>query len=70
MRSADHATPPVNLHTDAQLDRWPMRPVVAISGLRNVAEYDDPDLVYDQNVDPASARVGFARVGSARVGRS
>lgn len=47
MRVADRPTPPIDLHTDPRLDRWPVRPVVGISGLRNVAEWDDPDLVWD-----------------------
>lgn len=71
MRVADRPTPPVFLHDDPRLDRWPLRPVVAIAGKRAVAEWDDPALLWDADADPggASARVGTARVGRARVGR-
>lgn len=72
MRGADRPLPPIDLHVDERLDRFPLRPVIAISGLRKVAEWDDPDLVYDADTpnDPVTtARVGSARVGSAKVGQ-
>lgn len=70
MRVADRPFPPIDLHTDERLDRYPLRPVVAISGLRTVAEWDDPDLVWDADDDPATtSRVGSARVGFAKVGQ-
>jgi hypothetical protein len=44
--------------------------VIAISGIRPVAEWDDPDNVWDpeQIAAGSSARVGTALVGHARVG--
>lgn len=70
MRVADRPLPPVKVHTDEVLNRWPVRPVIAISGNRIAAEWDDPNNEWDSDVDPAaSARVGTARVGRARVGQ-
>jgi len=68
MRAADRPTPPIALHDDAELLAWPMRPVVAIAGLRQVAEWDDPANVWDQDALAGSARVGLAIVGVAKVG--
>jgi len=68
MRATDRPTPPIALHDDPALDRWPLRPVIAIAGLQAVAEWDDPDLVYDADGVAGSARVGTAMVGYARVG--
>ena len=69
MRAADRPLPPIHLHDDAQLARWPLRPVVAIQSNRLVAEWDDPDLIYDEDLAlTTSARVGKAMVGFARVG--
>ena len=50
MRAADRPLPPLTLHTDPQLDRWSLRPVIAIEGRRAVAEWDDPDLIYDEDL--------------------
>jgi hypothetical protein len=69
MRVADRPTPPIVLDTDLDLARMVLRPVVAISGPQNVAEWDDPDLVYDADGVGGSARVGTAMVGWARVGQ-
>jgi hypothetical protein len=70
MRVTDRPTPPLILHSDPALDLMPLRPVIAISGLRKVAEWDDPDNVWDaEHVNAGtSARVGTARVGFAKVG--
>jgi hypothetical protein len=60
MRVADRPLPPIELHDDPRLDRWPMRPVIAIAGARDVAEWDDdplevwddPMLEWDQDLVP------------------
>lgn len=60
MRVADRPLPPIVLHDDDRLDRWPLRPVIAIAGKRDVAEWDDnplevwddPMLEWDQDVVP------------------
>lgn len=44
MRVADRPTPPVALHGDIALDRWPFRPVIAVQGRRAVLEWDDNPL--------------------------
>jgi hypothetical protein len=44
MRVADRPTPPIVLHSDPQLARWPLRPVIAIAGKRDVLEWDDNPL--------------------------
>ena len=67
MRVADRPTPPIVL--DDELADMRLRPVVAISGPQQVAEWDDPDLVYDADGVGGSARVGTAMVGYARVGQ-
>jgi len=69
MRVADRTFPPVALDDSPELDRFAVRPVVAISGLRLVAEWDDPANVWDaDNPNGDFALVGTARVGRARVG--
>ena len=71
-RAADRPFPTVELHTDPTLDRWPLRPVLAIEGATAVAEWDDPENLWDVNdggtVTASSSRVGIAVVGTARVG--
>ena len=60
MRVADRPLPPIVLHADPRLARWPMRPVVAIAGKNTVAEWDhnplevwdDPLLEWDQDLTP------------------
>lgn len=48
MRVVDRPLPPIALHADPRLSAMVMRPVIAISGKRVVAEYDDNPLeVYD-----------------------
>jgi hypothetical protein len=48
MRVADRPIPPIVLHTDPALARWPVRPVIAVAGRRDIAVYDDaPVEVYD-----------------------
>lgn len=47
MRAADLALPNMVLHDDARLSEMVLRPVIAISGLRAVAEWDDPALEWD-----------------------
>jgi hypothetical protein len=69
MRVADRPTPPIALDDDLRLAQMVMRPVVAIAGPQTVAEWDDPDLVYDADGVGGSARVGTAMVGYARVGQ-
>jgi hypothetical protein len=69
MRVADRPTPPIFLDTDPELAAMLIRPVVAISGPQAVAEWDDPDLVYDADGVGGSSRVGTAMVGWARVGQ-
>lgn len=65
MRVNDLPMPSVRVHDDPWLERWPVRPVIAISGLRVAIEWDDPEVIWDVD-DPVQARV--ARVDSARVG--
>jgi len=71
-RALDRPLPPVKLHTDPALTTPIMRPVVAIGGIRQVLQYDDPEIIYDAAATAAgtSARVGTALVGHARVGRT
>lgn len=69
MRAADRPTPPIVLHADPYLSGLTLRPVIAISGPQQVAEWDDPDLIYDVDGVGGSARVGTAMVGWARVGQ-
>lgn len=38
--------PPISLHDCAALDRWPLRPVIALGGFL-AAEWDDPNLIWD-----------------------
>jgi len=70
MRVADRPTPPIRLDNDLGLARMVVRPVVAISGPQQVAEWDDPELVYDADGVGGSARVGTAMVGWAKVGQA
>ena len=70
MRVADRPTPPIKLDTDPDLARMVVRPVVAIAGPQQVAEWDDPELVYDADGVGGSARVGTAMVGWAKVGQA
>lgn len=70
MRSGDVTFPDITLHDDPELLRWPVRPVIAIAGLQDVAVWDDPENLWDADVLTISptARVGIARVGMAKVG--
>jgi len=70
MRVADRPTPPIRLDNDPGLARMVVRPVVAIAGPQQVAEWDDPALVYDADGVGGSARVGTAMVGWAKVGQA
>jgi hypothetical protein len=47
MRVADRPLPEIVLDTVPVLDGWPVRPVLAIAGRRDVLEWDDPDLEWD-----------------------
>lgn len=69
MRVADRPTPPIRLDNNPDLARMLLRPVVAIAGPQQVAEWDDPELVYDADGVGGSARVGTAMVGWAKVGQ-
>lgn len=51
MRVADRPLPPIVLHDDPRLDRFALRPVIAISAKRDVAEWDDTPLeVWDDDM--------------------
>jgi len=60
MRVADRPLPTIALHDDPRLDRYPLRPVIAIAGKNVVAEWDDnplevwddPLLEWDQDIVP------------------
>jgi hypothetical protein len=68
MRTTDRPTPPIVLDPHAFATR-PVRPVIALAGLQEVAVWDDPALVYDAEGVAGSARVGVAMVGWAKVGQ-
>lgn len=47
MRVADRPLPPIVLDTVATIAGWPVRPVLAIAGRRDVLEWDTPGLEWD-----------------------